>query len=104
MPLKAEIEGEAEVRGIRLKGIADRLDRIGTDGLAIVDYKTGQPSRPKAIDAGFALQLGLLGLIARAGGFPGVASTPEATRDTPTTANSMCLPMYCQRVYGSNRR
>jgi ATP-dependent helicase/nuclease subunit B len=44
--------------------------------LAIIDYKTGQPPRPKAVEAGFALQLGLLGLIARAGGFEGVDGEP----------------------------
>ena len=77
-PFKAEIEGEATVAGITLHGIADRIDRIGPRGLAIVDYKTGQPPRPKAIEAGFALQLGLLGLIARAGGFEHVSGVPEA--------------------------
>jgi ATP-dependent helicase/nuclease subunit B len=46
-------------------------------GLAIVDYKTGKPPAKKAIDAGFALQLGLLGLIGRAGGFEGVSGEPE---------------------------
>ena len=78
LPLRAEIEGEADLHGIRLRGIADRVDRVGTDGVAIVDYKTGQPPKPKAIEAGFALQLGLLGLIARAGGFPGVTGNPVA--------------------------
>ncbi len=77
-PLKAEIDGEAVIHGITLHGIADRIDRIDGDGLAIVDYKTGQPPRPKAIDAGFALQLGLLGLIARSGGFADVVGEPQA--------------------------
>jgi ATP-dependent helicase/nuclease subunit B len=47
-------------------------------GLAIVDYKTGQPPRLNVVEAGFALQLGLLGMIADAGGFPNVAGKPCA--------------------------
>ena len=43
--------------------------RLPTGGLAIVDYKTGKPPPAEAVEEGFALQLGLLGLIARAGGF-----------------------------------
>ena len=46
-------------------GVADRIDRSADGSLAIVDYKTGSPPRTKAVAAGFAMQLGLLGLIAR---------------------------------------
>jgi ATP-dependent helicase/nuclease subunit B len=77
-PLKAEIAGETELGGVTVHGKADRIDRLGNGGLAIVDYKTGKAPRQKAIDAGFALQLGLLGLIARAGGFPEVDGEPGA--------------------------
>jgi ATP-dependent helicase/nuclease subunit B len=56
----------------------DRIDRLPGGGLAIIDYKTGKPPTQKAVTEGFALQLGLLGLIARAGGFDGVAGEPEA--------------------------
>ena len=76
-PLKAEITGEAVLAGIAVHGRADRIDRLPDGGLAIVDYKTGKPPAKKAIDAGFALQLGLLGLIGRAGGFDGVSGEPE---------------------------
>jgi ATP-dependent helicase/nuclease subunit B len=76
-PLKAEIEGEASLAGILVHGRADRIDRLPDGGLAIIDYKTGKPPANKAIDAGFALQLGLLGLIGRAGGFLGVSGEPE---------------------------
>ncbi|MFN3726878.1 MAG: double-strand break repair protein AddB [Allosphingosinicella sp.] len=69
-PMKAEIEGKAEIAGIELRGIADRIDRCGEDVLAVVDYKTGKPPSRKAVDEGFSLQLGLLGLIAERGGFP----------------------------------
>ncbi|HEY8593364.1 MAG TPA: PD-(D/E)XK nuclease family protein [Sphingomicrobium sp.] len=76
-PLDAEIEGEAVLAGIAVHGRADRIDRLPDGGLAIVDYKTGKPPAKKAIEAGFALQLGLLGLIGRAGGFDGVRGEPE---------------------------
>lgn len=72
-PLKAEIGGEAELAGITLSGKADRIDRLADGTLAIVDYKTGQPPSRKAVMEGFSLQLGLLGLIAEAGGFEDVA-------------------------------
>lgn len=77
-PLRAEVKGEAAFAGVLVHGRADRIDRLPGGGLAIVDYKTGKPPTKKAIDAGFALQLGLLGLIGRAGGFEGAAGEPEA--------------------------
>ena len=77
-PLVAEATGEATLAGITVHGRADRIDRLPNGRLAIVDYKTGKPPSKKAIEAGFALQLGLLGLIARAGGFGAASGEPEA--------------------------
>jgi len=77
-PLKAEIKGETALSGVIVHGRADRIDRLSDGGLAIIDYKTGKPPSQKAVDEGFALQLGLLGLIGRAGGFEGVEGDPEA--------------------------
>jgi ATP-dependent helicase/nuclease subunit B len=68
-PILAEQMGEAEVAGVTLYGKVDRVDRLPDSKLAIIDYKTGQAPRPKAVAEGFALQLGLLSLIARDGGF-----------------------------------
>jgi ATP-dependent helicase/nuclease subunit B len=76
-PLAAEATGEAALSGVTVHGRADRIDVLADGSLAVVDYKTGKPPARKAIDAGFALQLGLLGLIARAGGFDGVRGDPE---------------------------
>jgi ATP-dependent helicase/nuclease subunit B len=70
--------GEAEIAGVTLYGKVDRIDRLGSDGLGIIDYKTGKAPSNKAVEAGFALQLGLLGLIARAGGFKEIAGLPGA--------------------------
>jgi ATP-dependent helicase/nuclease subunit B len=63
---------------VTVHGRADRIDRLPSGALAIVDFKTGQPPSHKAVTEGFALQLGLLGLIGRAGGFQGVSGDPEA--------------------------
>lgn len=76
-PLAAEATGEAPLAGVTVHGRVDRIDRLADHGVAIVDYKTGKPPTKKAIEAGFALQLGLLGLIARASGFEGIAGDPE---------------------------
>jgi ATP-dependent helicase/nuclease subunit B len=78
MPAAAEKKGKIKLGGINLDGRADRIDRLLSGGLAIVDYKTGHPPKPKAIEEGFALQLGLLGLIARDGGFEGLSGIPGA--------------------------
>ena len=75
-PLKAEISGEAALAGVTVHGKADRIDRLADGTLAIIDYKTGAPPSQAAVDEGFALQLGLLGLIAQAGGFADVDGEP----------------------------
>jgi ATP-dependent helicase/nuclease subunit B len=75
-PLAAEINGETPLAGVVVHGRVDRIDRLPDGGLAIIDYKTGAPPNQKTVDAGFALQLGLLGLIGRAGGFEQVSGDP----------------------------
>ncbi|HEX8838948.1 MAG TPA: PD-(D/E)XK nuclease family protein, partial [Sphingomicrobium sp.] len=77
-PLAAEVKGEAVVAGVTVYGRADRVDRLPDGAVGIVDYKTGAPPTQKAVNAGFALQLGLLGLIGRAGGFDQITGDPEA--------------------------
>jgi ATP-dependent helicase/nuclease subunit B len=77
-PLAAEIKGETAIGEVTVHGKADRIDRLADERLAIVDYKTGKAPSQKAVGEGFSLQLGLLGLIARAGGFPDVKGEPGA--------------------------
>lgn len=72
LPVVAESKGEATVAGVQLHGRVDRIDSMPDGKLAIIDYKTGQAPAKKAVAEGFALQLGLLSLIARAGGFSDV--------------------------------
>ncbi len=76
VPVAAEIFGETLIDGIELYGKVDRIDRLADGSLAIVDYKTGMPPSKAQVEAGFALQLGLLGLIAERGGYEGVAGIP----------------------------
>ena len=82
--LATEISGEMEVDGVKVEGRADRIDRLADGSLAIVDYKTGAPPPKKQVLAGYALQLGLLGLIAGQGRFSnektGQVVTGTATR------------------------
>ena len=77
-PIAAEEKGEAKIAGVTLKGRVDRIDQMADGRLAIVDYKTGKAPTAKAVSEGFALQLGLLALIAEAGGFKGVSGTSGA--------------------------
>lgn len=76
--IATEIKGEMKVDGIRIHGRADRIDRNADGTLAVVDYKTGSPPSGKQVQAGFALQLGLIGMIAEDGGFAGAEG--KATR------------------------
>lgn len=73
-----EAEGRADIAGVTLTGKADRIDRMSDGTLGIVDYKTGKPPSARQVRAGYALQLGLLGLIAEQGGFPGTAASEVA--------------------------
>lgn len=75
-PAAAEVKGKCELDGITLYGEADRIDRLADGRLAIVDYKTGTPPGPKAVAEGYAMQLGLLGLIAERKGFEGIEGVP----------------------------
>jgi ATP-dependent helicase/nuclease subunit B len=71
----AEADGHVELDGIKIKGRADRIDRLADGSLAIVDYKTGQAPSNKAVNAGFALQLGLIALMAQEGYIKDAAGT-----------------------------
>ncbi len=76
--LSVEGQGGAVVAGVELSGRYDRIDRMADGGLGIVDYKTGKAPSTAAVRGGFNLQLGLLGAIAEAGGFPYVEGRATA--------------------------
>ncbi len=67
-----EVSGELAVGAFTLTAKADRIDLLQDGGLSILDYKTGAPPSDTEVKAGFAPQLPLEALIARAGGFKGV--------------------------------
>lgn len=67
----SETRGKTTLGGIQLSGMPDRVDRLADGSLAIIDYKTGSGPNKNVVDNLFALQLGLLGLIAEDGGFTG---------------------------------
>lgn len=70
--LVAEKKGKFELLGIQITGVADRIDAAADGSLVIIDYKKGSPPKPKQIMAGYALQLGLMGLMAERGTIKGV--------------------------------
>ena len=76
VPTVIEDWGSLEVKGVELFGKADRIDRLPDGTLAIVDYKTGAPPSGREVEAGYALQLGTLGLMARAGAFEKLRGEP----------------------------
>ena len=77
-PLGAEVKGRIDIAGVSLMGVADRIDRAADGGLAIIDYKTGMPPSGKAVAEGYAMQLGLIGLIAERKGFADIEGIPAA--------------------------
>jgi len=75
-PIAAEREGRIDFDEIVLTGKVDRIDLRADGQLAIIDYKTGMPPSSAQVQAGYSMQLGLLGLIAERGGFDGVRGLP----------------------------
>jgi ATP-dependent helicase/nuclease subunit B len=72
--IAAEIRGEIKIpldnaRIFTLSARADRIERRGDGGYAILDYKTGQPPSGKQVRMGLSPQLTLEAAILREGGF-----------------------------------
>ena len=74
--LAVEAKGSMHVEDVLVHGRADRIDRLEDGTLAIIDYKTGKPPSAGQVEQGYALQLGILGLIAADGGFEGLTGDP----------------------------
>lgn len=67
----SEERGEISIDGIRLSGKPDRIDRLAEGSLAVIDYKTGSSPAKRSVEALYALQLGLIGMMAQQGAFGG---------------------------------
>jgi ATP-dependent helicase/nuclease subunit B len=80
---RSEVEGKIEIDApggtFTILARADRVDRLASGELAVIDYKTGSVPRKQDIAAAIAVQLPLEGAIAAAGGFGGIARAPVAT-------------------------
>ena len=74
-----EVKGELVVPApggpFTIAATADRIERLASGELAVIDYKTGAVPAKKDIDAAIAVQLPLEGAIAEAGGF-GIPRAP----------------------------
>jgi ATP-dependent helicase/nuclease subunit B len=74
----AEIRGEIAVPladgAFKLRGIADRIERLPAGSYIILDYKTGSSRSEKQVRTGLAPQLTLEAAILRRGGFAGIAA------------------------------
>jgi ATP-dependent helicase/nuclease subunit B len=66
-PLTGEAAGRLAVRGVTLKGRADRVDRNGAGELRILDYKTGSIPSQADVRSLWQTQLALLAAMAEAG-------------------------------------
>lgn len=75
--LDTEAKGSIDWRGVQIHGRADRIDRCEDGSIAVVDYKTGQPPSARRVQEGFALQLGLIGLIASRHGFADIVGEAQ---------------------------
>ncbi len=73
----AEVEGRLRLpvagREFTIRARADRVEECDPGGLVVADYKTGTPPSKKEVQAGFAPQLPVEGLIARDGDFGGIS-------------------------------
>ena len=68
----------AGCRPFTLKGKADRIDRLKTGGLVIIDYKTGQVPSSAQVEALHAPQLPLEAAMVAAGAFAELGKLPVA--------------------------
>ncbi len=78
-----ECHGDWQLAGpagpFRLRGRADRIDRLATGEAAIIDYKTGGVPTAKAVMGGRAPQLPLEAAMIAAGAFPAIPQGPVAS-------------------------
>jgi ATP-dependent helicase/nuclease subunit B len=78
----AESKGSVQLPGragpFTITAVADRIDRLRSGDLVVIDYKTGSLPSTREIDEAVAVQLPLEGAIARDGSFGGLSGVPTA--------------------------
>ena len=67
--VRGQMEWDAPAGKFTVEARADRIDVTSEGMVNIIDYKTGEPRKPKEVKAGYAPQLPIEGLIAQNGGF-----------------------------------
>ena len=76
--IAAEIRGEIDIQladGVfKLRGVADRIERVRDGRYVILDYKTGSARSEKQVRTGLAPQLTLEAAMLRQGGFKDIAA------------------------------
>lgn len=78
LEVRGELEFSVSGQPFRLRGIADRIDRLKSGGATIIDYKTGTPPSGSQVKILLSPQLPLEGSILAAGGFAGVPAMAPA--------------------------
>lgn len=97
--------GTMQVGAVEVFGRIDRLDRMADGSFAVIDYKTGSPPSGAQVEAGYALQLGTLGLMVEAGGFEGAKGPATAfeywslgrNKESPTGFGYVAKPLRTGR-------
>lgn len=80
-PIAGEARGQHDIRGVSLKGRADRVDRNAAGELRILDYKTGAIPSQGDVRSLWQTQLALLAQMAKAGRLEAVPPGPVTALD-----------------------
>jgi ATP-dependent helicase/nuclease subunit B len=63
---------------VELKATADRIEKLADNTLAIIDFKTGEPKKPKQVQSGLEPQLPLEAAIAAKTTFGSIGPAPSS--------------------------
>lgn len=107
--VRSEQDDTIEIAGLRLQVRADRVDRLATGGLVVIDYKTGRQSPPKwtrerlaqpqvplyCIAANSAVDAALIAQVRRDGSrFHGVATSADIAPGIKAYTGTAELPTW----------
>jgi ATP-dependent helicase/nuclease subunit B len=75
---KAAIMLDTAVGKVELRATADRIEKLADGTLAIIDFKTGEPKKPKQVQSGLEPQLPLEAAIAARTAFGPIGPAPTS--------------------------